>query len=103
MTLGERVLILRRRARLSQEELAHAVGVDRNTVTRWENGTIETPTGDTIRRLALVLQVTTDILLGVTDFDDMMREIPPTAAEGSEATRTAVGHTPPCVMGHGTL
>ena len=38
MTLGEKILDLRKKAGLSQEELANHVCVTRQTVAKWENG-----------------------------------------------------------------
>ncbi len=37
--IGENIQKLRRDARLSQEELAEKIGVARQTVAKWENGT----------------------------------------------------------------
>lgn len=37
--IGENIQKLRREARLSQEELAEKIGVSRQTVAKWENGT----------------------------------------------------------------
>ena len=51
---GELVAI-RRRARLSQEAIARAVGVSRVTVLRWENGE-RAPSGEPAVRLAKLLR-----------------------------------------------
>ena len=45
---------LRRRARLTQEDVAEAVGVDRATLSRWESGA-RTPRGDRLARYVAVL------------------------------------------------
>lgn len=46
----------RRQARLSQRDVADAVGVSQNTVSKWENDRSE-PTGDHLARLLDVLGV----------------------------------------------
>lgn len=38
MSLGERIFNLRKERGISQEELADALGVSRQTVSKWENG-----------------------------------------------------------------
>lgn len=43
MELGERLYQLRRERRMSQEALADALGVSRQSVSKWENGA-STPT-----------------------------------------------------------
>jgi transcriptional regulator with XRE-family HTH domain len=36
--IGDRIRSLRRSSRITQDELCEAVGVDRKTISRWENG-----------------------------------------------------------------
>jgi transcriptional regulator with XRE-family HTH domain len=69
MTLGERVLILRRRLGFSQTDLAKAASLDKNTIARLEQGRVHDLSGVTIVRVARALQVSTDVLLGVKDID----------------------------------
>jgi transcriptional regulator with XRE-family HTH domain len=69
MTLGERVLIHRRRRNLTQKELAEAVGIAQNTIARLEQGNITDLRGQVIAKLALVLGVSTDHLLGLDDLE----------------------------------
>lgn len=66
-TLGERIALARKRAGLSQEELATAVGAGeegdaRSTVSRWENDHA-IPKGETLIKLPEVLNVSADWLL----------------------------------------
>ena len=70
MTLGERILILRRRLKMSQSEVAKAAGLDKNTIARLEQGKVKDLSGVTIVRVARALQVSTDVLLGVEPLDD---------------------------------
>lgn len=66
-TLGERIALARKRARMSQGDLATAVGLgDRTTVSKWEGGVV--PEGKFLLQLPEALGVTADwLLLGVGD------------------------------------
>jgi transcriptional regulator with XRE-family HTH domain len=66
-TMGERILLLRRRAGLSQHELAKHAGVDVMTVSRLERGTKKRLEVEPLARLAKALSVTADYLLGMTN------------------------------------
>ena len=77
MTLGERILILRRRLKMSQSELARAASLDKNTIARLEQGRVKDFSGETVVRVARALQVRTDVLLGVESFDDTGTWSPP--------------------------
>lgn len=63
--IGERIARLRlaHRPRLTQEELAELVGVERNTVYRWEKGE-SYPEAKHMEALAKVLEVTIHELVG---------------------------------------
>lgn len=61
----ERLAEARKNAELSQKELADALGVDKSTVTKWETGDRRITIGDLIK-VASVLKVSTDYLLGLT-------------------------------------
>jgi transcriptional regulator with XRE-family HTH domain len=63
--VGERVLLLRRRADLSQHSLAAKAGVDVMTISRLERGDKKRLEVEPLARLARALEVTTDHLLGV--------------------------------------
>jgi transcriptional regulator with XRE-family HTH domain len=63
--MGERVLLLRRRANLSQHDLAQKAGVDAMTISRLERGTKKRLEVEPLARLSRALGVTTDDLLGV--------------------------------------
>ncbi len=64
MTLGERILILRRRLGLTQKELALAAGLNTNTIARLEQGDLKDLGGQSLLKLARALSTTTDSLLG---------------------------------------
>lgn len=60
--LARRLRELRKKAGLTQDELAECVGVHLNTISRWENG-IDTPKTFKIKRLAEALHVSEADLL----------------------------------------
>ena len=62
MTLSEKIAIVRKARRFTQEELGDKVGVSRQTVSSWEKGEYE-PTLDSVRAIAEVLDVSYDTLL----------------------------------------
>lgn len=70
MTLGERILILRRRLKMSQADLAKSCGLDKNTIARLEQGRVQDLSGATVVRVAQALQVSTDVVLGVVPIDE---------------------------------
>jgi transcriptional regulator with XRE-family HTH domain len=66
-TLGERILILRRRRGLTQRELADVAGLNTNTIARVERGDLKDLGGQLVAKLAKALETTTDFLLGLSD------------------------------------
>lgn len=64
--LSERLKQLRNEKKLTQQELANKVGVNRVTYTNWENGKRE-PELDKVAELATELDCTVDYLLGLND------------------------------------
>lgn len=69
LTFGERIHILRRRQGLTQPALAKAVGVSAGTIFRVEKGAFRELSSATVARLARVLRVRADYLLGLTADD----------------------------------
>lgn len=61
MTTGTKIRHFREKKRLSQEELAHLVGVSQVTIGNWEQG--KSIRHEFIRKLANALEVSTDFLL----------------------------------------
>ena len=61
MTTGTKIRHFREKKRLSQEELAHLVGVSQVTIGNWEQG--KSIKHEFIRKLASALGVSTDFLL----------------------------------------
>lgn len=62
MTLGERIQNLRKERGISQEELAEAVGVSRQSVSKWENDAA-LPDTDNVLQLSRLFGVSADALL----------------------------------------
>lgn len=69
-SLGDRVRELRERDKLTQGELASSIGTSASTLSRIEKGEIESPGSDIVVKLARVFRVSTDFLLGITDYPD---------------------------------
>ena len=61
-----RIKELRKSAKLSQEELAEKFGVERATISRWENQKHDPSISDLVR-LANFFKVSIDYLVGVTN------------------------------------
>jgi transcriptional regulator with XRE-family HTH domain len=61
---SSRQQLARKGQKLTQGDLARAVGVERNTVSRWENGGMLPKDPAVIASLAGVLEVTADWLIG---------------------------------------
>lgn len=69
-SLGDRVRELRERDKLTQGELAVRIGTSASTLSRIEKGEIGSPGSDIVVKLARVFRVSTDFLLGITDYPD---------------------------------
>jgi transcriptional regulator with XRE-family HTH domain len=82
-TLGERILILRRRQDLTQRALARSAGLNSNTLARVERGELKDLSGQLLAGLARALGTTTDFLLGLSEREereeDMARALGVTA------------------------
>ena len=63
MTLGEKIKLKREAMRLTQVKLAMLVGVENNTISRWERGAL-IPKSEYLAKLASALGTSTDYLLG---------------------------------------
>lgn len=68
----ERIYALRKENGLTQEEVANALNISRQTVSNWETGSAQ-PTIDKAIELASLYRVSMDNLVGVTDGDTQER------------------------------
>ncbi len=76
MTIGKRIALLRRQKGLTQEELANALGVSPQAVSKWENDQT-CPDISLLPKLAQLLGVTTDELLSGKQEETAIRVLPP--------------------------
>lgn len=84
MTLADKIYEARKRARLSQEELAHRLGVTRQAVSKWETGR-SVPDTENIRRMAAALAVSSDYFLGSDPIGTADAMEPEAGTAGTEA------------------
>lgn len=64
--IGARIAIARKAQGLNQEQLADAVGVHKQTISRWESGK-RAPNGEEIRLIVDALGCSADFVLGLSD------------------------------------
>ena len=81
----KRIRELREARSLTQEALAEFLAVSRSTLAKWEAG-VHSPPAETLARLAVILCVSTDYLLEITDDPAPARRAGPRAL-GSRARR----------------
>jgi transcriptional regulator with XRE-family HTH domain len=67
MNFGERVHLIRRRRKMTQQELGDAIGVSKMTIFRIEKGDFSDTMGQTIAKMARVLNVSGNYLLGLQE------------------------------------
>ena len=67
MNFGERVHLIRRRKKMTQQELGDAIGVSKMTIFRIEKGDFADTMGQTIAKMARVLNVSGNYLLGLQE------------------------------------
>jgi transcriptional regulator with XRE-family HTH domain len=81
--LGERLLLSRRRAGLTQKELGDLVGVSSHTIARIEQGRAPQILTRSLEQLSRVLGVSADYLLGLSDDPKpIRRDTGPSAQQG---------------------
>lgn len=84
--VGERVVLLRRRAKLSQPELAELADMSVTTLNRVENAH-QSLYMEKIAALATVLGTTADYLLGLSDAPEKASERPAQAPVAPQPTK----------------
>ena len=76
MNLGEKILAARKKAGLSQTDLADLVGVSRQSVSKWETGE-SSPEAGNLLPVAKALNVTVDWLLSEDDVPAPVQDASP--------------------------
>jgi transcriptional regulator with XRE-family HTH domain len=79
LTLGERILVLRKRRRWRLEDLAEASGLSTSMLSRYERG-LSMPPADALRDIARALGTSPDYLLAFEVDRDTARELSPLRA-----------------------
>lgn len=73
MTISERIFVLVKKKKMTQQEFAKRVGIANSTVSEWKNKNIS-PSTDKIMNICEVLDITADQLLSGRGIDDGMKE-----------------------------
>ena len=73
MTIGEKIATLRKQNGMSQEVFSEKLGISRQAVSKWENGTAQ-PTSENLNQIAKLFGVTVSYLL---DDEEMKTEEKP--------------------------
>ena len=71
MTVGEIIHMRRKACKMTLQELGDAIGVSKQTVQRYENGTIANIPGDKIKLMAYALSTTPSALMGWEPMTDV--------------------------------
>jgi len=77
-TIGERIMLIRRRRRLTQRELAMRAQMSKTSLNRLENG-LQSVYAERLATLARILDVSADYLLGLQDSATPLGATPPPA------------------------
>src|SRR5262245_12034744 len=96
MTLGERILILRRRQGMTQKELAKESFMNTNTIARLEQGNLKDLGGQSVAKIARALGTSTDYLLGLSEEIDKDSEREPTGVVLASRSSYTGSHTLRC-------
>lgn len=90
--LSEKIVALRRKSGLSQEQLAEQIGVSRQAISKWEGG-LSTPELDKLQALSRFFQVSLDELAGeqTLSVDQALKNVPQESGKQSKAARSRLG------------
>lgn len=100
MKLSEKILSLRKKMGLSQEELAEKLNVSRQAVSRWEVGSAQ-PDASNVLQLSKLFGVTADYLLN--DEYESDRDVPIVRRTESNANERLRKIVAVCIAGLGML
>lgn len=79
--IANKIRELRKKNKLTLDEVAEAVGTSKQTIHRYENGVISNIPHDKIEKLAEILSVSPSILMGWEDSDAAVTDSKPHAAK----------------------
>ncbi len=88
-TLGERVSSVRERRGLTQGEVAQRAHLPQQAISRLERGDRTHVRSDVLARLAIALDVSADVLLGLREMADDAAPPQPSAPPKRQRTRKA--------------
>jgi len=71
MKLGQKISKIRKEKKLSQSDIAQAVGVSRDAISKYERGDI-VPTVENTKKMADVLSVSLDYLVSENDVQEVI-------------------------------
>ncbi|MEG2192724.1 MAG: helix-turn-helix transcriptional regulator [Oscillospiraceae bacterium] len=91
MTFDEKLLILRKQANLSQEELAQKLGVSRQSVSKWELGAF-LPDTEKVIYLSEMFNVSTDYLLKVNISSSELQPATPSISADTTGRKAKFGY-----------
>jgi len=83
-TLGERLIAVRERLGITQGEVARRVRLPQQAISRLERGERHHVRSDVLARLAIALEVSADVLLGLREMTTS--EVAPSATRPAEYT-----------------
>ncbi|SDJ59210.1 helix-turn-helix domain-containing protein [Paenibacillus naphthalenovorans] len=95
MSIGNRIKALRMKKGLTQDQMAEKLGMNRANFSNYERG-VASPPGETISKIAAILNTTTDYLLGRTEDPSPLELIPtdPSPPEVRAIQRAAKNMSP---------
>ena len=75
MTMGERIRILRKQHKMTQEELGCKIGVGKTAIVKYEKGQVENLPRVTIERMAVLFGVSPSYLMCFDQWDENSRAL----------------------------
>jgi transcriptional regulator with XRE-family HTH domain len=76
MTLGEKITLIRKEKKWTQDELGKSIGVARYVVGKYETGVTQPPF-EIASKIAVALDVSLDYLAGITERDPISKDAIP--------------------------
>ena len=70
MTPGERIKVLRKELKLTQEDIGNALGIQKAAVQKYEKGTVKNIKRENLIKLAKLLNTTPEYILGWEELPD---------------------------------